>query len=259
MATGKPKPSASRVQGKLINPSRTAGKVVNGVPQVKTKLSVASSKPKPSTSRVQGKLINPSRTVGKVVNGVPQVKTQLKAADQSEGKVVTAAVSKKPKPRASSTRKGMTLPVGSWTQTTSGKVLAKYNYAPGTGGGKVTAVMAKNAKVDAAKAKAPKTEAAKQMGLLTQPASARKTAAAKAKIQAIKGRRAAAATPSGRGASIAAAKKNTPGTVTRGKSNPVLDAMRNAAGALTNQRQRAQNEKLWSQGGNRPKTKPKGK
>ena len=65
--------------------------------------------------------------------------------------------------------------------------------------------------------------------------------------------------PAGRGASIAAAKKNTKGTVTRGKSNPVLDAMRNAANSMTTNREKAINEKMWKEGGNRPKTKPKGK
>jgi hypothetical protein len=103
-------------------------------------------------------------------------------------------------------------------------------YTPGTGGGMVSGVMAKKAKIDKAIAARPKTEAAKQLSALTQPMSARKVAEAKKKIEAIKGRRAAASTPSGRGASAAASKKNKPGTVTRGKSNFVLDNLRRAAG-----------------------------
>jgi hypothetical protein len=78
------------------------------------------------------------------------------------------------------------------------------------------------------------------------------------KFEADKARKVPGA-PAGRGASVAAAKKNTKGTVTRGKSNPVLDAMRNAANSMTTNREKAINEKMWKEGGNRPKTKPKGK
>lgn len=83
--------------------------------------------------------------------------------------------------------------------------------------------------------------------------------AAKSKAAATKKARNTLGAPAGRGASVAAAKKNTPGTVTRGKSNPVLDALRNAANSMTTNREKAQNEKMWREGGNRPKTKPKGK
>ena len=111
----------------------------------------------------------------------------------------------------------------------------------------------------APKPSAGKSEAAKQLGVLTQPLSAR-IKAEKEKAMAVRaGRRAASSTPAGRGASVASAKKNTKGTVTRGKSNPVLDAMRNAANSMTTNREKAMNEKLWREGGNRPKTKPKGK
>lgn len=102
-------------------------------------------------------------------------------------------------------------------------------YTAGDGAGKMTKGMAAKSKSDAAK-KESRTEAAKQLGLLTQTMADRKNAEAKKKMQAIKGRRAAAATPSGRGASGAATKKTKPGTVTRGKSNFVLDNMRRAAG-----------------------------
>lgn len=109
------------------------------------------------------------------------------------------------------------------------------------------------------KSSAGKSEAAKQLGVLTQPMSARILAEKKKKAAVLAGRRAAASTPAGRGASGAAAKKNTKGTVTRGKSNPVLDALRNAANSMTTNREKAINEEYWKNGGNRPKTKPKGK
>lgn len=78
------------------------------------------------------------------------------------------------------------------------------------------------------------------------------------KIEADKARKVPGA-PAGRGASVAAAKKTTKGTVTRGKSNPVLDAMRNAANSMTTNREKMINERYWKNGGTRPKTKPKGK
>ena len=78
------------------------------------------------------------------------------------------------------------------------------------------------------------------------------------KFEADKARKVPGA-PAGRGASVAASKKNIKGTVTRGKSNPVLEAMRNAANSLTTNREKAINEEYWKNGGNRPKTKPKGK
>lgn len=113
---------------------------------------------------------------------------------------------------------------------------------------------------------APKTEAAKQLGVLTQPMSAR-VAAEKKKAAAVSaGRKAAASVPTGRGASGAAAGKTTKGTVTRGKSNFVLEALRNAANSMTTNREKAINEKMWREGGNRPapkriakSVKPKGK
>lgn len=83
--------------------------------------------------------------------------------------------------------------------------------------------------------------------------------AAKDKAAATKKARNTLGAPAGRGASVAAAKKNTKGTVTRGKSNPVLDALRNAANSMTTNREKAINEKMWREGGNRPKAKPKGK
>lgn len=153
------------------------------------------------------------------------------------------AVSKKPKPSAlvdiakaeaasKPKRKNVSIASGSdkkAPRSAPTKPRSK-TYTPGTGGGVVTDRMAKQAKINKMLEKRPRSEASKQLGLLTQPLSARKTAEAKAKIQAIKGRRAAAATPSGRGASGAATKKTKPGTVTRGKSNFVLDNLRRAAG-----------------------------
>jgi len=102
-------------------------------------------------------------------------------------------------------------------------------YTPGVGGGKVTKSIEAKSKANTAK-RATMSEAAKQLSVLKQTAADRKNAEAKRKVQAIKSRRAAAATPSGRGASGAATKKTKPGTVTRGKSNFVLDNLRRAAG-----------------------------
>lgn len=114
-------------------------------------------------------------------------------------------------------------------------------------------------KTGAPKKSAPKTEAAKQLSTLTQPIAVRRKAEAMQKAKATAGRRAAAAVPTGRGASGAATKKNTPGTVTRGKSNFVLEALRNAANSMTTNREKAINERLWREGGNRPTTKPTAK
>jgi hypothetical protein len=102
-------------------------------------------------------------------------------------------------------------------------------YTPGVGGGKATKAIEAKSKANTAK-RATMSEAARQLSVLKQTAADRKNAEAKRKVQAIKGRRAAAATPSGRGASGAATKKTKPGTVTRGKSNFVLDTLRQAAG-----------------------------
>ena len=113
--------------------------------------------------------------------------------------------------------------------------------------------------VASARKTAPKSEAAKQLGVLTQPLAARRKKEAAKKAAVVAGRKAAASVPTGRGASGAAAGKTTKGTVTRGKSNFVLEAMRNAANSMTTNREKAINEKYWKEGGKRPNTKPKGK
>lgn len=161
------------------------------------------------------------------------------------GKPKNSTAPKKP-PMASKSKIG--LRPGQYTKSDSGQVMAKYNYTPGTAGAtaksKPKASGFPKKEVAATRAMAKKIEAME---------------AAKAKAAATKKARNTLGAPAGRGASVAAAKKTTKGTVTRGKSNPVLDALRNAANSMTTNREKAQNEKMWREGGNRPKTKPKGK
>jgi len=128
------------------------------------------------------------------------------------------------------------------------KISQRVKAGPAGRGAKKTMPVKLKARGSAPKVAKPKSEAAKQLSVLTKKptAIAARKAALANKVQsmkAVRGRAAAASVPTGRGASGAAAGKKTPGTTTRGQSNFVLDALRNAANSMTGNRERLQNER----------------